>query len=45
MTIKEIRNRIILLKGVSPQPIKVKMEIQQLQQLLDEQPVQLNKDK
>tara|TARA_R110002153_G_scaffold118890_1_gene263704 strand:- start:427 stop:564 length:138 start_codon:yes stop_codon:yes gene_type:complete len=45
MTTTEIRNRIILLKGVSPQPIKVKMEIQQLQQLLDEQSVQFNQNK
>jgi hypothetical protein len=40
MTIREIRNKIILLKGVSPQPVKVKMEIQHLQQLLDYQSVQ-----
>ena len=35
MTLKYIRNKIILLKGFIPQPVNVKIEIQQLQQLLD----------
>jgi hypothetical protein len=35
MTLKDIRTKIILLKGVLPQPVNVKFEIQQLQQLLD----------
>jgi|TARA_R110000803_G_scaffold41011_2_gene88364 hypothetical protein len=45
MTTTEIRNRIILLKGINPQPIEVKMEIQKLQQVYDEKLLQSNKNK
>ena len=35
MTLEDIRNKIILLKGFLPQPVNIKIEVQQLQQLLD----------
>jgi|TARA_B100000780_G_scaffold1294_1_gene1067 hypothetical protein len=44
MTIKEIRNQIILLKGVNPQTVEVKMTIQKLQQAYDEELLQSGKD-
>ena len=45
MATTEIRNEIILLKGVKNPPVGVKMKIQKLQQAYDEQLLQPDKSK